>query len=102
MNPGLHPCKNSDFLLTIPTIKEASPLSAPTTSALMMLALGDAICFSPRSKGFSKDDFLTFHPIGKIGANLIKIKDLMLTGTTIPLLTRIILLLIVRDHNRKN
>lgn len=85
MNPDSTLAKNSDFLLTIPTIKEASLLSAPTTSALMMLALGDAIIVSlHEAKGFSKDDFLTFHPGGKIGANLIKIKDLMLTGTAIP------------------
>lgn len=85
MNPDSTLAKNSDFLLTIPTIKEASLLSAPTTSALMMLALGDAIIISlHEAKGFSKDDFLTFHPGGKIGANLIKIKDLMLTGTAIP------------------
>ena len=56
-------------------------LSAPTTSALMMLALGDAITISlHEAKGFTKDDFLTFHPGGKIGANLIKIKDLMFVG----------------------
>ena len=85
MNPDSTLAKNSDFLLTIPTIKEASLLSAPTTSALMMLALGDAIMVSlHEAKGFSKDDFLTFHPGGKIGATLIKIKDLMLTGTSIP------------------
>ncbi|MBM3467311.1 MAG: KpsF/GutQ family sugar-phosphate isomerase [Alphaproteobacteria bacterium] len=85
MNPDSTLAKNSDFLLTIPTIKEASLLSAPTTSALMMLALGDAIIVSlHEAKGFSKDDFLTFHPGGKIGVNLIKIKDLMLTGTAIP------------------
>ena len=46
MNPDSTLAKNSDFLLTIPTIKEASLLSAPTTSALMMLALGDAIMVS--------------------------------------------------------
>ncbi|WPX99578.1 KpsF/GutQ family sugar-phosphate isomerase [Candidatus Megaera polyxenophila] len=85
MNPDSTLAKNSDFLLTIPTIKEASLLSAPTTSALMLLALGDAIIVSlHEAKGFSKDDFLTFHPGGKIGANLIKVKDLMLTGTAIP------------------
>lgn len=86
MNPDSTLAKNSDFLLTIPTIKEASLLSAPTTSALMMLALGDAIMVSlHEAKGFSKDNFLTFHPGGKIGAILFKIKDLMLTGTSIPL-----------------
>ena len=86
MNPDSNLAKNSDFVLTIPTIKEASLLSAPTTSALMMLALGDAITISlHEAKGFSKDDFLTFHPGGKIGANLIKIKDLMFVGNDLPL-----------------
>lgn len=86
MNPDSSLAKNSDFLLTIPTLKEASLLSAPTTSALMMLALGDAITISlHEAKGFTKDDFLTFHPGGKIGANLIKIKDLMFIGDNLPL-----------------
>ena len=86
MNQDSSLAKNSDFLLTIPTIKEASLLSAPTTSALMMLALGDAITISlHEAKGFTKDDFFIFHPGGKIGANLIKIKDLMFTGDALPL-----------------
>ncbi len=86
MNPDSTLAKNSDFLLTIPVIKEASLLSAPTTSALMMLALGDAITISlHEAKGFSKDDFFVFHPGGKIGANLLKIKDLMFVGDNLPL-----------------
>ncbi len=86
MNPDSNLAKNSDFLLTIPTIKEASLISAPTTSALMMLALGDAITISlHEAKGFTKDDFLTFHPGGKIGNNLVKIKDLMFVGSDLPL-----------------
>lgn len=86
MNPESTLAKSSDFLLTIPTIKEASLLSAPTTSALMMLALGDAITISlHEAKGFTKDDFLTFHPGGKIGANLIKVKDLMFVDDNLPL-----------------
>jgi arabinose-5-phosphate isomerase len=86
MNPDSTLAKNSDFLLTIPVIKEASLLSAPTTSALMMLALGDAITISlHEAKGFSKDNFFIFHPGGKIGANLLKIKDLMFVGNNLPL-----------------
>ncbi|MFK7967961.1 MAG: SIS domain-containing protein [Rickettsiaceae bacterium] len=88
MNPDSNLAKNSDFLLTIPTIKEASLISAPTTSALMMLALGDAITISlHEAKGFTKDDFLTFHPGGKIGNNLVKIKDLMFVGSDLPLVS---------------
>jgi arabinose-5-phosphate isomerase len=51
----------------------------------MMLALGDAlmVCLY-ESKGFSKEDFKLLHPGGKIGANLLKVQDLMHTGDTIP------------------
>lgn len=77
--------KNADFLLTIPFSNESSSISAPTNSALMMLSLGDAIvtCLH-EARGFSSDDFKNFHPGGKIGANLLKVKDLMYVGDKIP------------------
>lgn len=85
MNPESTLAKNSDFVLTIPKTVEASLLSAPTTSALMMLALGDAIVISlHEAKAFTKDDFLNFHPGGKIGANLIKVDALMRKGSALP------------------
>jgi arabinose-5-phosphate isomerase len=77
---------NSHFLLLIPIMKEASLIAAPTTSALMMLALGDALTIAVQEgKGFSTDDFHLYHPGGKIGANLLKIADLMHTGNQLPL-----------------
>ena len=86
MKPESTIAKNSDLILNIPVIKEASLLSAPTTSALTMLALGDAIIISlHETKGFSKDDFFVFHPGGKIGADLLKVKDLMFTKNALPL-----------------
>lgn len=75
-----------DYLLNIPEIEEASALSAPTTSALLMLALGDALMVSVyESKGFTKDDYKLLHPGGKIGANLKKVKDLMHIGESLPI-----------------
>lgn len=70
--------KNCNYLLLIPEFKEASSVSAPTTSAMVMLALGDAlaICLH-EAKGFSSDDFKKFHPGGKLGEDLLKIQDLM-------------------------
>lgn len=77
---------NSDFLLTIPVTSEASQIAAPTTSALLMLALGDALTIAVQeAKGFSKDDFRMFHPGGKIGANLLKVGDIMRTNESLPL-----------------
>lgn len=76
---------SADYLMNIPKVVEASSIAAPTSSAIMMLALGDAMMVSLyESKGFSKEDFKLLHPGGKIGANLMKVKDLMHVGDTLP------------------
>lgn len=88
MKPSSTLAVNSDFLLMIPVIKEASSIAAPTTSALMMLALGDALTIAVQeAKGFSHDDFKIYHPGGKIGANLMKVRDVMRTGDQLPVVS---------------
>ncbi|MEM6339190.1 MAG: KpsF/GutQ family sugar-phosphate isomerase [Pseudomonadota bacterium] len=78
--------QNSNFLLKLPSQKETSSIAAPTTSALMSLSLGDAIVTSLHdAKGFSKEDFKLFHPGGKIGANLLKVSDIMRSGDKLPI-----------------
>lgn len=80
--------ESADYLLNIPKVTEASSIAAPTSSSLMMLALGDALMVSLyEAKGFSKEDFKLLHPGGKIGANLLKVKDLMHDGDTLPFVT---------------
>jgi arabinose-5-phosphate isomerase len=71
MNSGSTLAKSCDYLLLIPEFKEASSVSAPTTSAMVMLALGDAlaVCLH-EAKGFSSDDFRKFHPGGTLGKRL--------------------------------
>ena len=77
--------KNSDFLLKLPQQKESSDISAPTTSTLMTLSLGDSlVTVLHEARGFSKEDFKLFHPGGKIGANLLKVKDIMRSGDKMP------------------
>lgn len=78
--------QNSDFLLKLPEHKESSDISAPTTSALMTLSLGDALVTSlHEARGFSKEDFRSFHPGGKIGANLLKVSDIMRSEDKLPI-----------------
>ncbi|MBP7189964.1 MAG: KpsF/GutQ family sugar-phosphate isomerase [Rickettsiaceae bacterium] len=78
-----------DYLLNIPLTKESSKVSAPTTSALMMLALGDALMMSVyEQRGFTVDDFKIYHPGGKIGAKLLKAADLMHRGPDLPVVLR--------------
>ncbi|WP_341763708.1 KpsF/GutQ family sugar-phosphate isomerase [Candidatus Tisiphia endosymbiont of Beris chalybata] len=86
MNASSTIASNSDFLLLLPKIKEAADIAAPTTSALMMLSLGDALTTAVHeARGFSAEDFYVYHPGGKIGTNLIKVKNVMRIGDQLPL-----------------
>jgi arabinose-5-phosphate isomerase len=79
--------KTADVVLTLPQAREACPHNlAPTTSALMQLALGDALAIALlQSRGFTAIDFGLLHPGGKLGALLKTVRDFMHTGTTVPL-----------------
>ncbi|TKW60668.1 MAG: KpsF/GutQ family sugar-phosphate isomerase [Blastochloris viridis] len=59
--------------------KEACPLNlAPTTSTTVALALCDALAVAlMTARGFSKEDFAVFHPGGKLGAQLLRVKEIM-------------------------
>ena len=74
--------------LVYPAADEACPMGlAPTTSTTMMLALGDALAVSLlERKGFSADDFRVLHPGGKLGRRLLRVADIMHTGTHMPIL----------------
>jgi len=82
--------KASDITLDISVEKEACPLGkAPTASTTATLAMGDtlAVCLMEK-KGFTKEDFLMFHPSGKLGKGLTyKVKDLMITGDKMPIVS---------------
>jgi arabinose-5-phosphate isomerase len=79
--------KTADVVLTLPQAREACPHNlAPTTSALMQLALGDALAIALlESRGFTAIDFGMLHPGGKLGALLKTVSDLMHTGASVPL-----------------
>jgi arabinose-5-phosphate isomerase len=75
----------ADIAIIFPKTPEALEFDAPTTSTTMMLALGDAMAITLlEKKGFSKDDFGTFHPGGRLGAKFVKVGQLMHTGDEIP------------------
>jgi arabinose-5-phosphate isomerase len=77
----------ADAVLLLPDVGEACPLGlAPTTSTTMMLALGDSIAVALlERRGFTAEDFKTFHPGGQLGRKLFKVADLMHTGGEVPL-----------------
>jgi len=79
--------KVADVVLVLPQAREACPHNlAPTTSSLMQLALGDALAIALlESHGFTAVAFGMLHPGGKLGTLLKTVRDIMHTGTTMPL-----------------
>jgi arabinose-5-phosphate isomerase len=79
--------KAAAVALTLPKAREACPHNlAPTTSSLMLLALGDALAIALlEGRGFTSVDFSVLHPGGKLGAMLKYVRDLMHAGDALPL-----------------
>jgi len=75
-----------DIGIVMPPIKEACPTGiVPTTSAIMMLALGDALAITlMKHRGFTPDRFRMLHPGGSLGAQLTKVSDIMHIGEAMP------------------
>ncbi|MCA1495095.1 KpsF/GutQ family sugar-phosphate isomerase, partial [Ensifer sp. NBAIM29] len=80
--------RNSDVALVLPKVPEACPHGlAPTTSAMLQLAVGDALAIALlERRGFSAEDFKTFHPGGKLGAQLRLVHELAHVAEQVPLL----------------
>ena len=77
------------MVLALPREKEACPHNlAPTTSSLMTLAMGDVLAVALlESRNFTMDQYSVFHPGGQLGAKLVRIRDIMHSGDSIPLVT---------------
>lgn len=75
--------------LLVPNKPEACSIGmAPTTSTTMMLALGDAIAVAlMEARGFLPEHFRTYHPGGKLGAQLAAVRQVMHRGEAVPLVT---------------
>ena len=82
--------KASDLPIIIKSHKEACPLDlAPTSSTTCALAFGDALAIALlESKGFTKNDFASSHPAGKLGKKLItQAQHIMHKGKNIPIVS---------------
>ncbi len=81
-------CHKADLVIKLPFEREACPLNlAPTSSATMMMAFGDALAVVASTlNGFGKIDFARFHPAGALGKQLLfTIHSFMYTKDALPI-----------------
>jgi arabinose-5-phosphate isomerase len=78
---------HSDIVLDVAVEREACPLGlAPTASTTAMLAMGDALAVALiQKKKLKPEEFALYHPGGRLGRNLLKVKDVMRTGKANPI-----------------
>ena len=71
--------RQADVAIILPQAAEACDTGiVPTTSTTMTLALGDALAIAlMEHRAFTPEHFRLFHPGGKLGAKLLKVRDLM-------------------------
>jgi arabinose-5-phosphate isomerase len=77
-----------DFVLNASVRREADPHNlAPTSSAMVAMALGDALAVTlMHARQFTPEDFALFHPGGQLGRNLcLRVTDAMHDGEAVAL-----------------
>jgi arabinose-5-phosphate isomerase len=76
----------SDVSLYVGVKEEACSLGlSPTASTTACLAMGDALAVALlERRGFRAEDFALLHPAGSLGRRLMKVEDLMHTGSDVP------------------
>lgn len=86
-NPQSSLGREADITITITIEKEACPLGlAPTASTTATLAMGDALAIALLdARGFTKQDFASSHPGGRLGKSLLHVADIMHSGDALPL-----------------
>lgn len=77
----------ADLTIAIGPVDEACPMGlAPTTSTAVLLAVGDALAMTVlNDRPFDRDAYALYHPGGKLGRGLMKVRDLMRQGEANPL-----------------
>ncbi len=94
-NQNSHIATQANVNLDVSVSKEACPLGlAPTSSTTVALVMGDALAIALLdSRGFTADDFALSHPGGRLGKRLLlHVKDIMHTGSNIPIVKNNMLL----------
>ncbi|MFH0930652.1 MAG: KpsF/GutQ family sugar-phosphate isomerase, partial [Candidatus Zixiibacteriota bacterium] len=89
-NPKSPAAEKSDVVIDVSVDEEACPNNlVPTSSTTAALVMGDALAIALlEERHFSAEDFALLHPGGYLGRRLLlKVKDIMHTGTDIPIVS---------------
>ncbi|MGE5193821.1 MAG: KpsF/GutQ family sugar-phosphate isomerase [Deltaproteobacteria bacterium] len=72
----------ADVTILLGHVPEACSFGlAPTTSAMAMLAVGDALALvASRALGFTRQQFAMYHPAGSLGRKLQSVREVMRSG----------------------
>ena len=79
--------RGADLALCIGDIEEACPMGlAPTASTAALLALSDALAMTVlQNRPFDREEYALYHPGGKLGRGLMKVREVMRSGEANPL-----------------
>ncbi len=89
-SPNSHTAEKSDVVIDVSVNEEACPNNlVPTSSTTAALVMGDALAIALlEERHFSAEDFALLHPGGYLGKRLLlKVKDVMHTGASIPMVS---------------
>jgi arabinose-5-phosphate isomerase len=89
-SPSSQTAEKSDVVLDVSVDEEACPNNlVPTSSTTAALVMGDALAIALlEERHFSAEDFALLHPGGYLGKRLLlKVKDVMHTGSDIPVVS---------------
>ncbi|GHU26577.1 arabinose-5-phosphate isomerase [Bacilli bacterium] len=85
-NPDSFLATSADLPIVLQNMPQTNNIKVPTTDTIMFMAYLDAlVTVLIELRKFGNDDFKAFHPGGKLGAQLIKVHDIMRTFSAIPL-----------------
>jgi arabinose-5-phosphate isomerase len=78
--------RGADLVIPIGDVEEACPMGlAPTASTAVLLAVGDALAMTAlENRPFGREEYALFHPGGKLGRGLMKVREIMRQGEANP------------------
>jgi arabinose-5-phosphate isomerase len=79
--------RSADVAIVLQNMPQTNEINSPTTDTIMFMAYLDAVTTVLIDlRKFSNENFKTLHPGGRLGAQLIAVRDIMRSASAIPLI----------------